>query len=457
MIETFKFLLNIYNCVEEKKMRNDFLKLTLVVVISFCILAITPVNGMQSLLNDNKISDTSLKGYDLLLPPPLEIDIPLEETIMQRMSMRSFTDDPVTDEELSTVLWSAYGKRDDGELTVPKFNGMHASVIYVLKEDAVYTYDPYAHSLVFYKEGDYRSIVGTQYEAPVQLGLCWNTDIADANLGSAEIGAVGQNIYFAAIGIGLGTVITSEIPPAINPIGLPSNHHGMAVMPLGHLEFDYNFVYKPMLFSFLPRIKNSNVGLTEALKERNEVTSWDSEEINRDDLSHLIWASYGYSYYLDQSDSGNPVKRHHTVPSAHGYYPFRIYVVRNTGVSQYIYGIYNIDTLGLPVVSFLLPRALGDKRNDIAQASESFVSDAPLSIIIVCDIQATNQWDDLSDESLRWIWYYEAGAAAHNILLQATSRGLSGNIVSINDKSAVCSVLKLDAEDFDPMFVVPVG
>ena len=155
-------------------MRNDFLKLILVVVISFCVLAITPVNGMQSLLNDNKISDTSLKGDDLLLPPPLRIDIPLEETIMQRMSMRSFTDDSVTDEELSTVLWSAYGKRDDGELTVPKFNGNHASVIYVLKEDAVYTYDPDSHSLVFYIEGDYRSIVGTQYESPIQLGLCWN-------------------------------------------------------------------------------------------------------------------------------------------------------------------------------------------------------------------------------------------------------------------------------------------
>ena len=111
----------------------------------------------------------------------------------------------------------------------------------------------------------------------------------------------------------------------------------------------------------------------------------------------------------------------------------------------------------MPVVSFLLPRALGDKRDDIAHASEPFVSEAPLSIIIVLDIKATNQWDDLSDESLRWIWYYEAGAAAHNILLQATSRGLAGNIVSIQNKSEICSVLKLNEEDFDPMLIVPVG
>ena len=436
-------------------MRNN-LKL-IFVFVSFFILTIMSVNGMKSPLMDIERNSSFLKIDDILLPPPLVIKTPLEEIIMQRMSMRSFTQEPITDEELATILWYAYGLREDGELTVPKFNGNHACVIYVIRQDAVYTYNQDAHSLVFYKEGDYRAIVGTQYEAPVQLGLCWNTDIADANIGCAEIGAVGQNIYFAAIGIGLGTVITAEIPPAINPIGLPPNHHGMAIMPLGHPEFDYNYLYRPMLFSLLPRIKNSNIGLTDVLEKRNEVTSWDSERINRADLSHLIWASYGYSYYLDRSDSGNPVKRHHTVPSAHGYYPLRIYAIKNNGIYQYIYGIYKIDTLGLPVVSFLLQKAIGDKRNKIAEASETFVNDAPLSIIIICDVKLTNQWDDLSDESLRWIWYYEAGAAAHNILLEATSRGLSGNIVTINDKNMICSTLKLNQQDFDPMLVVTVG
>jgi nitroreductase len=436
-------------------MRNN-LKL-MFVFISFFILTSIPINGMKNPIKDIERNSYFLGIDDILLPSPIVIETPLEEIIMQRMSMRSFTQEAISDEELSTILWSAYGLRDDGELTVPKFDGKNACVIYVIREDAVYTYNPEANSLVFYKEGDYRSIVGTQYEAPVQLGLCWNTDIADANIGCAELGAIGQNIYFAAIGIGLGTVATAEIPPAINPIGLPENHHGMAVMPLGHPEFKYNYQYRPMLFSLLPRIKNSNIGLTEVFENRKEVTSWNSEGINRADLSHLIWASYGYSYYLDKSDSGNPVKRHHTVPSAHGYYPLQIYALKSNGISQYIYGLYNIDTLGLPVVSFLLPRALGDKRNKIAEASESFLIDAPLSIIIICDIKLTNQWDDLSDESLRWIWYYEAGAAAHNILLQATSRGLSGNIVTINNKSAICSVLKLNQHDFDPMLIVPVG
>jgi nitroreductase len=422
-------------------------------VIIFLSISISPVLGLS---NSSKLKERSfLVNQEILLPPSQYIDMSFEKSVMRRMSMRNFTTEPVTDEELSTVLWAAYGLRDDGNLTVAEINGSHSSVIYVLLED-VYRYNPFNHSLVFYKEGDYRDIVGWQYFAPVQLCLCWNTDIADANFGSAELGAVGQNIYFAANAIGLGTVTCAQVPPAIEPVGIPENEQGMAVMPLGHLMFDYNFVFRPMLFSFLPRVVFSDTNLTTALENRVEVNSWDTETISRKDLSHLIWASYGYSYYLDKSGS-NVVKRHHTVPSAHGYYPFRIYAANKNGVFRFMYGLYSVDLWGLPVVSYLLPVGLKDKRSEIAQATKSFASDAPLNIIIVLDINRTKQRDDLSNESMRWIWYYEAGAASHNVLLQAISRGLAGNILTINDKEAVCSLLKLNPEKFDPMLVIPVG
>lgn len=432
--------------------------LTISFVSVFFIVTISPIIAMNNqYLETNEYNNSSYyQNYEL--PPPQDIDMPLEETIMRRMSVREFTEEPVSDEDLSTILWSAFGMRDDGELTVPKYENAQASVIYVLKEDAVYTYDPNEHALVFYKEGDYRDIVGWQHKAPIQLGLCWNTDIADHNIGSAELGAVGQNIYFSANAIGLGTVITAQTPyPAIEPVGLPENHQGMGVMPLGHPIHDYNFANKPMLISLLPRIKISDVSLTTVLKTRDQVTTWETDKITRADLSHLIWSSYGYSYYLDQSGSANVVKRHHTVPSAHGYYPFIIYSVTKTGISKYNYGLINVDLRGLPILSYLLPIAFGDKRIDIAQASEDFVSEAPLSIIIVLDIENTIKWDDLSAENQRWIWYYEAGASAHNVLLQATSRGLAGNIVHIQDKNSICELLKLDNEKFDPMFIVPVG
>jgi len=436
---------------------NYFYKkaVAITIIILFCNVAILSVVGISFSKKEYVKEVNPLEGQEYPLPPPQYIDMSLEKTIMRRMSMRNFTEEPVTDKELSTILWAAYGLRDDGKLTVPEINGSHASVIYVLLED-VYKYNPENHSLVFYKEGDYREIKGMQYHAPVQLGLCWNTDIADINFGSTECGAVGQNIYFAANAIGLGTVITAQISPAITPVGLPSNEKGIGIMPLGHVEIPYNFKYRPFLLSLLPRVKFSEMNLTSALEKRDEVNSWEKDSISRHDMSYLVWVSYGYSYYIDRSGSYD-VRRHHTVPSAHGYYPFRIYIATKSGISRYIYGLWNIDVWGLPVVAFLLKNNFGDKRGVIAEASESFVADAPLSIIPVLDIEKTNRKDDLSDESVRWIWYYEAGASAHNILLQATSLGLAGNIVPINDKDAICSLLRLNKDKFDPMFIVPVG
>ncbi|HEC76363.1 MAG TPA: SagB/ThcOx family dehydrogenase [Thermoplasmatales archaeon] len=393
------------------------------------------------------------------LPPPLTVDIPLEEAIFRRMSIREFTEEPITDEELSTILWAACGYREDGKRTVSDINNTEAAVIYVLKEDGVYKYDALNHSLVFYKEGDYRDIVGWQYKAPIQLGLCWNTDKADANYGSAELGQIGQNIYLMANALNLGTVITSQTPdPAIEPVGLPPNEEGMGVMPLGHPEHPYNFVYRPMWISPLPRIKVSDISLTTVLEKRNETILWEESELTRQEINQLLWASYGYSYYLDKSQQGkNPIARHRTVPSAHGYYPLRIYAVTKSGIYRYIHGLLSYDLWGLPVTTFLLKIVNGDKRDEVAQASQSFVASAPFIIISVLDIQKTIQWDDLSKEELRWLWYYEAGASAHNILLEATACGLIGNIIPINDKGSICSLIGLDENKFDPLFVIPVG
>ncbi|EMR75284.1 nitroreductase [Thermoplasmatales archaeon SCGC AB-540-F20] len=51
---------------------------------------------------------------EYLLPNPTAVDMTLMDAIFQRMSVRGYTDQNVTDEDLSTVLWAAYGYRDDG-------------------------------------------------------------------------------------------------------------------------------------------------------------------------------------------------------------------------------------------------------------------------------------------------------------------------------------------------------
>ena len=427
-------------------MRNILYNKGLVVCLTavFFSTIVMPMIGTSSLTDDS-------------LPPPLSVDMTLECAISRRMSVREFTEDPITDEELSTILWAAYGCREDKSLTVPGVNGIHSAVIYVLKEDAVYTYEPFNHSLILYKHGDYRNVAGHQWEAPIQLGIAWDKNKnSNENIAGAEIGEIGQNIQFMANALDLGTVVTGERPSPLDLIDLPSNEVGRIVMPLGHPEYPYKFVYRPRWLSFLPRIKTSSMSLSTALQKRNETTSFEGR-LTRQERSQVLWASYGYSYLLDKSrQEENPLKRHRTVPSAHGYYPLRMYAVTKSGIYRYIPGILDFDKWGFPIVTFLMKIRRGDKRAEIAQASQPFVASAPLVIISVLDIKKTNQWDDLSGEELRWIWYYEAGASAYNVLLEATSWDLSANIVTITDTAAIRSILRLN-ENYLPLLIVPVG
>jgi nitroreductase len=419
--------------------------------------AIGTLNSSTFLDEKSEVEKGVLVLQNCTLPPPLTVDMPLEEAISRRMSIREFTEEPVTDEDLSTVLWAAYGYTN-AKRAVHGIEGVYAAEIYVLTEDAVYKYDPLNHSLSLYKIGDYRWI--GQYEAPIQLGITWNkSKSGNENYTGAEIGEIGQNIQFMANALDLGTVVTVGMP--LSHIGLPPNEVAKIIMPLGHPEHPYKFVYRPMWISLLPRIETSDMNLTTAIKERNEANSWKGE-LTRKEISQLLWSSYGFSYYLDKSgQEKNSIVRHRTVPSAHGYYPLRIYVVTKSGIYRYIPGLYRYYMWNLPVVNFLMKIRCGDKRDDIANASsQPPIASAPFILISVLDIKKTKgmigKWDDLSGEEFRWLWYYEAGASAYNVLLEATAWNLSANFVPPTDITAIRSILRL-SDNYIPLFIVPVG
>ena len=394
------------------------------------------------------------------LPPPHSIPMNLEQTIYQRMSIRTFTNETLTDEELSTILWNAAGIRADGSRTIEGVNGTFASIIYVLKEDAAYTYDPLNHTLNLYKPGDWRSTVGYQYPtAPLVLGLCYNTTKADADQGGIEVGEICQNLAFTLDALGLGGVVTGGLPPAIDKMGIPPDQAGLIVMPIGHPLQPYNFKNRPLRITLLPPITESSMNLTTALTERKQTTSF-SGTINRQQLSELVWSSYGFSPYLDRSHQDlNKVQRHRTVPSAHGYYPLVIYAVTKTGIERYMpnllttLGNFSVDFIGLPVVTYLRPVRLGDHRTQLADASSlPSLATAPLILIMVLNKARTG---DTGDPYLKF-WCLEAGAAAHTVMLEATALGLHGNLVTPTDATAIRSLLNLD-DQFMPLLIVPVG
>jgi len=426
--------------------------LVLCILALFCGTTLLPVSQAES-------------QVEYPLPPPCMVDMIMEESMFRRMSVREFTDEAVTDDELSTILWAACGYQTDGGRTIVGINDTYSGIIYVLKEDAAYTYDPVNHSLVFFKEGDWRDIVGRQYKAPIQLGLCYDTNKADSCFGGAELGQIGQNIQFMANALDLGTVVCGQTPPAIDPLGIPENEEGMIVMPLGHLAHPYSFKNRPFWISLLPRIRLSSLSLSETLDNLREGPSF-TGSLSNQEVSQVLWATYGFSPSIDRSEQEkNAVKRHRTVPSAHGYYPLRMYAVTQHGVFYYQPNLFMrlqkvpVDFVGLPILTFLVKKLSGDHRLKVAEAADDpVVASAPCIILSVLDVEMTRPAgkDDLSDEIYRRFWYYEAGASAHNVLLEATSWNLSATIIPPTDPLALQSLLHLD-ETFIPLFIIPVG
>ncbi len=387
-------------------------------------------NGME---NFNIILD------EYPLPPPLSVDMVLEESICRRMSVRSFTGEAVTDEELSTILWAAYGYTENGNRSIFNPDETYSTIIYVIRSDATYKYVPENHSLSLFKSGNYLHL--GQYTPPIKFGLVWDMNAeSDEMRGMADIGMIGQNIYFDANALDLGTVTTAISVEDLYQLGIPSNEKPEIIMSLGHPSSPYDFTYDPLPASNLPAVVDNALSLENAINNRLIIDIWDDLPLSLLEQSQLMWSSYGYSYLVDNVNN----KRHRTLPSAIGYYPFMIFTADHSGVYQYLHSTHSITEI-----------LQGDQREQIKNCIEynNIMIDTASFIIIPC--LDTN----IGSSQYLKLWYYENGAIIHNVLLEATALNLSANVIyDISNEAGLRSALGLSSQtNLLPLSVVPVG
>jgi nitroreductase len=398
-----------------------------IIALSFLILIFTPIISSRV-----ETDFTQKKSFEL--PGHLDLDIILEEAICRRMSVREFTKEGITNEELSTILWHAYGKTKGGTRNIHGITNEYPITIYVLARCGVWRYNPEDHNLIKYRRFD-MTWIGQYDTATVKIALVWDKNkCSNENYAGAEIGEICQNIYFTCNALNLGTVTTASEVNQLYFIGLPINEKPRIIMPIGHPITPYQFTYDPII-SNLPSINDSTTSLTEAVIYRNETIAWEDADITLQQQTQVIWSSYGYSYFIDEIND----KRHKTLPSSHGSYPLTIYCVNKTGIYRYQSESHQ-----------LIEIKTGDYREEIASASENFIISAPLIIIPVLNITGKSG-------KYLWVWYYEAAASAYNVLLESTAWNLSSNIILNTDTVGLTSILELSSEKWLPMFIIPVG
>ena len=409
-------------------MRKKFV--SIIFCMLFIIAALIPVTAKPNLETpkEEHNQNTTTEGW-ITLPDPLPVDMLLERSISRRMSFHNgYPATPVSDEELSTILWAAYGVTPAGGRTVYSPNGTYSTTIYVIRSDGTYIYVPANHSLLLWKTGNYLYL-GQITGAPIKFGLMWNQSIvSDEKAAMAEIGMIAQDVYFDANALNLATLTTGMNVDDLYELDLPSNEKPEIIMHLGHPPTPYDFTYNPLPQSNLPSVVNNTLTLAEAINTRQIVYAWNATELTVLEQSQILWASYGTSYLYDDINN----KRHRTLPSAVNIYPFKIYAANQTGVYQYTPTTHSLSL----VVS-------GDKRELIQSAVDPgniSVSSAPMIIIPFWDKNVGSQ------TYLAW-WWYESGAILHNILLEATALNLGGNALSvITDQNGLRTALGLPGQ-----------
>ena len=412
-----------------------------IISLFVCILLISSaVLTVTGKLNDEDlVKSKNIFIDDYPLPPPLSIDMILEESICRRMSWRTYTSESVTDEELSTILWAAYGVKEDGNRSIFNPYGTYSPIIYVIRSDATYKYNPENHSLILFKTGNYLHL--GQYDTPIKFGLVWDMDVEpDEIIGMGDIGKLAQNIYFDANALDLATITTGIYVEDLYELGLPSNEKPEIIMPLGHPSQPYDFTYDPLPENNLPQVVNNNLTLEEAINNRIIEKSWNNVPLPLLEQSQILWSAYGYSYLWDNVNN----KRHRTLPSAVAVYPFQIYAANQDGVYLYSPGTHSISE----IVS-------GDRRDAINESLSQHNIDIPSASLIIVPCYNTN----LGGAYSIGFWYYENGAIINNILLEAAALDLSANVIyDIASESDLRSALGISSQtNLKPYSVLPVG
>ena len=157
-----------------------------------------------------------------LLEPQRAGGMPLMEALNNRATVRDYTDQQLTDQQLSDLLWAANGvNRDNGKRTAPSARNCQEIDVYVMFAEGVYIYDAEKHQLNLVAAGDHRSQSVMQpfaAKAPVILFFVANYDKmtgmdkdAKEFYGATDAGYVSQNVYLYCASEKLGTVVLGSI------------------------------------------------------------------------------------------------------------------------------------------------------------------------------------------------------------------------------------------------------
>jgi len=170
-------------------------------------------------------------GNIIKLPEPQKaLEFPLMKALEKRRTIRKWIDRPVSEQEISKLLWAACGitKKKYGKVkskrTAPSACNSQEIRVYTILEKGVFLYNEDNHELIKMISNDIREYIGTQKmmkSAP--MGLVFVADLsrmkspflrnkeAQRFCAWVDTGYISQNVYLYCAAVNLGTAVLSLV------------------------------------------------------------------------------------------------------------------------------------------------------------------------------------------------------------------------------------------------------
>jgi len=200
------------------------------------------------------MSDSSLvprQGIVDLASPHLDGGVSLESALLHRRSVRDFTEEPLSDEEVSQLLWAAQGVTSpQGGRTAPSAGALYPLEVYVVTADGVFHYLPAHHQAEMHARGDRRGSLQAAGLSQSAIGAAPAVFVIAAVFARTqgkygeratryvylEAGHAAQNLLLQAVALDLGGVPIGAFADAQVSLALdlPGNHEPLYLIPIGH-------------------------------------------------------------------------------------------------------------------------------------------------------------------------------------------------------------------------------
>lgn len=187
------------------------------------------------------------------LPPPRRVGaISLETCLERRRSIRSFTEEPLSLEHISQLLWAGQGMSgSEGLRTAPSAGARYPVELYLVLADGVFHYEPGSHTITLVHAGDVRhrlyGATGEQeavLEAPATLVFAVIEARTQSRYGRQrgeryvhlDVGHAAQNVLLQTVALSLGAVPVGafEDDEVHQILGLPKEQKVLYMVPVGH-------------------------------------------------------------------------------------------------------------------------------------------------------------------------------------------------------------------------------